>query len=242
MSRSATSVAWLLLAAAALALPLPSYAVDGEVTHLSGAVIARRADGGSRILTMKSGVSEGDLIITSDASYARIKWSDGAETVLRPSTQLKIDAYKYEEGNPNSDNVVMSLLKGGMRSVTGLLGRRNPGKYGVATPNATIGIRGTHWGMLVCNNDCAGIVAPGGGAPPNGLHVDVADGVIIVTNQAGTRDFRVGEFGYVQSFTTPPAPVPASQGVRVVLPSQALNQTILGGKVGSGNNLECQIQ
>lgn len=240
MSRSATRFACLILAA--LALPVPALAVDGEITHLSGAVIARRTDGGSRILTMKSGVGEGDLIITSDASYARIKWSDGAETVLRPSTQLKIDAYKYEEGNPSGDNVVMSLLKGGMRSVSGLLGRRNPGKYGVATPNATIGIRGTHWGMLVCNNDCAGIVAPGGGAPPNGLHVDVADGIIVVTNQAGTQDFRVGEFGYVQSFTTPPATVPASQGVRVVLPAQALNQTILGGKVGAGNNLECQIQ
>ena len=33
---------------------------------------------------------------------------------------------------------------------------------------ATIGIRGTHWGMLVCNNDCAGIVAPGGGASGGG--------------------------------------------------------------------------
>ena len=30
-----------------------------------------------------------------------------------------------------------------MRSVTGLLGRRNPGVYKVGTPNATIGIRGT---------------------------------------------------------------------------------------------------
>ena len=78
--------------------------------------------------------------------------------MLRPNTQLKIEAYSYDERQPQSDNVLISLLKGGMRSVTGLLGRRNPGNFRVATPSATIGIRGTHFGALVCNNDCQNII------------------------------------------------------------------------------------
>jgi len=240
MRPSATSVALLLLLA--LLAPEAALALSGQVTHLSGAVIARRPDGGSRVLSMRSEVGEGDIVITADSSYARIKWSDGGEVVLRPGTQLKIDAYKYDEAAPANDNVVMSLLKGGLRSVTGLLGRRNPGAYRVATPNATIGIRGTHFGVLFCNNDCSGITAPGGGPPPNGLHVDVADGVIVLTNAGGTQEFRVGQFGFVQTPVTPPAVVPAERGLRVVLPSQALNQTILGGSVGKGQDLECQIR
>ncbi len=162
--------------------------------------------------------------------------------MLRPGTQLKIDAYKYEEGSPQNDNIALSLIKGGLRSVTGLLGRRNPSAYRVATPNATIGIRGTHFGVIFCNSDCAGITGPGGGPPPNGLHVDVADGTIVLSNAGGSREFRVGEFGFVQNANTPPAPVPANQGLRVVLPSQALDRTLVGGSIGRGRDLECAIR
>ncbi len=226
---------------AAVLAPVEALALNGEITHLSGAVLARRADGGSRVLTVRSSVSEGDIVITADSSYARIKWTDGAEIVLRPSSQLKIDEYKYEEGNPQSDSVVMSLLKGGLRSVTGLLGRRNPNQFKMGTPNATIGIRGTHFGALVCNNDCGGVTAPGGGAPANGLHVDVADGVVVLTNRAGTQDLRVGQFGFVQSSASAPVLVPANQGTRVSLPQQAVRQTFIGGAGQGAAEQECRI-
>ena len=239
MRRSASVAAFLV---AALIAPETALALNGEVTHLSGAVVARRADGGSRVLSMKSTVAEGDIVITADSSYARIKWSDGGEIVMRPGSQLKIDAYKYEEGNPQGDNIVLSLIKGGMRSVTGLLGRRNPGQFKIGTPNATIGIRGTHFGVLMCSNDCANVTAPGGGAPPNGLHVDVADGTIVVTTQAGSQDFRIGQFGFVQSATSVPVLVPEGQGTRVMLPPQALNRTILGTATGPGGDLECTFR
>lgn len=240
MRRTAASAALLLCAL--LAVPPAALALDGEVTHLSGAVVARRADGGSRILTMRSKVSEGDVVITADSSYARIKWADGAEVVLRPGTQLKIEAYRYDEANPQGDNVVLGLLKGGLRSVTGLLGRRSPNAFSMATPNATIGIRGTHFGALFCSNDCGGVTSPGGGPPPNGLHVDVADGTIVVTTQGGSAAFNVGSFGYVQSISTPPVEVPAEQGTRVTLPSQSLVQAVQGGTVGRSGDLECAIR
>ena len=131
-----------------------AFALTGNITNLSGAVIAKRLDGQSRILSLKSEVFEGDLLATAENSYARIKFSDGTEVVLRPGTQLKIDSFKYEAQNPDKDNMAMSLLKGGLRSVTGLLGRRNPASFNLATPNATIGIRGTNFGAMFCNNDC----------------------------------------------------------------------------------------
>lgn len=231
-----------MLVFAALLAPEAAYALSGQITHLSGAVVARRADGGSRVLSIRSDVNEGDIVLTADSSYARIKWADGGEIVLRPGTQLKIDAYKYEEGSPQNDNIALSLIKGGLRSVTGLLGRRNPGAFRVATPNATIGIRGTHFGVIFCNSDCAGVTGPGGGPPPNGLHVDVASGTIVLSNAGGSREYRVGEFGFVQNSTTPPVVIPPSQGTRVVLPSQALDRTAIGGSIGRGSDLECAIR
>jgi hypothetical protein len=243
--RPARSLALIALATltglAALALSESAFALDGQIANLSGAVVARRADGGSRILSIKSTIAEGDLVITADNSYARIKWADGGEVVLRPNTQLKIDAYKYDERAPEQDNVLVSLIKGGLRSVTGLLGKRNPGSFKVATPSATIGIRGTHFGALVCNNDCAGVPSAGGGAPSNGLHVDVADGSVTLTTRAGTIELKVGDFGYVQNVNAPPVQVPPQQGVKVTLPQAAVTQAVAGGSVGKAGDLECKI-
>ena len=123
---------------------------------------------------------------------------------------------------------------------TGLLGKRSPNGFRVSTPNATIGIRGTHFGLLSCSNDCGSVVGPGGGPPPNGLHVDVADGTIVVTTKVGSVQFGIGQYGYVQSANSLPVVVPESQGVRVTLPTQSLRQNLQGGG-GPGEQLECKL-
>ena len=243
-SRARTTVVAALLVPLALAVLLPQAAhgdAAGEVTHLSGAVVARKPDGQSRILSIKSEVHEGDIVATADNSYARVKFGDGTEAVLRPATQVWIVAFTFNEQRPQQDNVVLSLLKGGMRAITGLLARRNPAKFRVATPSATILIRGTHFGLQFCNNDCGGVISPQGGAPANGLHADVADGSISLTTQAGTIVVGVGQFAYVQSPMVLPVLVPPAQGVRTVLPPQATNPALKGGTVGKPGGLECAI-
>jgi hypothetical protein len=239
---SAISFVVALLAAL---LPQAALALAGQVTNVSGTVLARRADGQSRILSLRSEVNEGDLIVTSENTYVRIKFTDGGDLVLRPGTQLKIDTYSYRESAPSGDGFAMSLLKGGLRSVTGLLGRRNPNNYKLNTATATVGIRGTHFGALVCNNDCAGLLAPGGQPPANGLHVDVSDGVIIVITRAGSTEFRIGDFGFVPSQNALPVLVPQGQGTRVDLPQQMVTrseQNVQGGGIGRSQDNECAIR
>lgn len=244
MTRNRRLVVKAVALAAALAglLPEAALAAAGAVTHLSGAVVARRGDGQSQILSVKSEVQEGDVVATAENSYARVKFGDGTEVVLRPSTQMKVEAFKFAEQRPSEDSVVLSLLKGGLRSVTGLLARRNPASFRVQAPSATIGIRGTNFGLLYCENDCGGVPGPGGKPPANGLHVDVSDGAIVVSNAGGSQEFKVGQFGYVQNSQTPPVQVPPGQGTEVTLPPQALSQKILGGTVGTSGSLECAIK
>ena len=232
----------LLIAALAGLVPEAAFSAAGAVTHLSGAVVARRADGQSQILSVKSEVQEGDVLATAENSYARLKFGDGTEVVLRPSTQMKVNTYQFEEQRPQQDSVVLSLLKGGLRSVTGLLARRNPANFRVQAPNATIGIRGTNFGVLFCDNDCGKVPGPGGAPPANGLHVDVADGAILVSNAGGAQEFKVGQFGFVLNPQSPPVAVPAAQATQVSLPAQALNQQIQGGTVGTSSSLECTIK
>jgi len=231
------TASWLLCGAgAALA------GSAGQVTHLSGILSAKRVDGTTTLLSVKSEVLEGDVLTTQSEAYARIKFVDGAEVVLRPGTQLQVTSYAFTENQPQSDNVVLNMLKGGLRAVSGLIGKRNRDAVSYITPTATIGIRGTHFGALSCNNDCAGVPTVTGKPPENGLHVDVAAGAIVLRNSAGQQLVNTGQFGFVRSLTTPPIIVPPQQGIQVTMPANISKNTGSGRGVGKSKESECVAQ
>lgn len=178
----------------------------GEVTHLSGTLSVKRSDGSTKLLSVKSEIQPGDTLSTEQETYARVKFIDGGEVVLRPGSQVKVEAYKYDQAKPQEDNAVISLLKGSLRAVTGLLGKRSREKVAFTTPTATIGIRGTNFG--VCESGC-GDAAPG-------LHVDVSDGAVVVKNSAGELVVNTGQFAYVKSGTD--APILVVGGHKIELP------------------------
>jgi hypothetical protein len=51
-----------------------------------------------------------------------------------------------------------------------------------------------------------------------GLYVQVLDGVIHVTNPAGTTNFAAGQFGYTANITQPPVIVPVNPGIKFTPP------------------------
>lgn len=114
----------------------------GRVNFTIGNVTAESPDGSQRTLTRGSTVSPGDTIDTSNGR-TQIRFTDGAYVSLKPKTRFKIDEYRYD-GQPNGqEKGIFSLLRGGLRTVTGFIGRLNNNAYQVKTPVATIGIRGT---------------------------------------------------------------------------------------------------
>ncbi len=226
---------WLTCAGSAFA------GVAGTITHLSGTLSVKRSDGATRLLSVKSEVMEGDLLSTEAETYARIKMSDGGEVVMRPGTQLKVESYVYNEAKPGSDNVVLSMLKGGLRAVTGLVGKRNQDKVNFTTNTATIGIRGTHFGALLCQGDCAGVPTVSGVSPADGLHVDVASGAVVVSNAGGQQVINTGQFGYVQNPQSRPVVVPPNQGIQVTMPNSIAQNKGSGGGIGDSGASECKM-
>jgi FecR protein len=208
----------------------------GTVTHLGGVLHAVRADGTSRLLSVKSEVMEGDVLKTEKNTYARIKFVDGGELVLRPESELKVDAYSYkpDQAQGHEDNALLSLTKGGLRSVTGLLGKRNPDKFKVNTATATIGIRGTHFGALLCDNNCGSIPTVSGQPLANGLYTDTAQGTVIVSNGQGSVTVPAGSYSFTAPGTAPQI-VPPSQGVQVTMPPSISTSKGTGTGVTSGS-------
>jgi len=117
--------------------------VAGTVVNLSGPLLARKPDGSVKALSVKSSVEQGDTLVSEKDTYARIKFIDNSEITLRPNSQFKIESFSFDEGQPEKDSAVFNLVKGGLRAVTGTLGKRNHERFGLNTPTATIGIRGT---------------------------------------------------------------------------------------------------
>lgn len=130
---------------------------------------------------------------------------------------------------------MFSLLKGGLRTITGAIGKRKPDAYQLRTTVATIGIRGTNYGVLLCQGDCQNLRNNEGHVPQDGLHLDVAQGAIGVTNSGGFKILSVGQFGFVQNNSVPMIFAPPGQGVTNNMPG-------FDSGPASGRNAECAVQ
>ncbi len=200
----ATSLLALLLSVSLV--PTVFAEAAGSVTHLSGPLLARKADGTTRILSQKSAVESGDLLVTEKDTYARVKFTDNSEITLKPNTQIKIDAFLFDQAKPEADSAIFNLIKGGLRALTGLVGKRgNQDSYKLKAPAATIGIRGTDYNASWCQSDC--------GPLPTGLYVQVSDGQVVVSNSGGSQNFGAGQFGFVPDAVTPPVVLPRDPGI-----------------------------
>ena len=218
--------------------------VAGSVSYLSGTLTAKKAEArSSRLLTEKSEFSAGETLSTAPDSYARLKFLDGSEIALRPNSSLNINEVRYAEANPNADSFKVGLLKGGLRAVTGLIGKRNRQNVNVNGLVASIGIRGTHFGLMLCqNDDCQGLKTLGGKPLRNGLYTDVADGSTVVSNRACQLGLDKEHFAYVADADTPPVEVDAEQAFRVRLPAAVMFDQ--GGQLWSDDSLctACVLQ
>ena len=222
-----TSLAVLSTLLLSLSIPLQAQAAGAAVVkNLSGAVSAQRADGSVRALSKGSELEAGEVITTAKGSYASVKFTDGGELTLQPDTTVKIDQYGFDQAKPQEDSLVFSLVKGGLRSITGLVGKRgNRDAYKLNTETATIGIRGTDYRAAFCSNNC--------GKTSNGLYLSVVSGIINAKNGAGDVDFSAGSFGYVASKTVPPIILPKKPEVEH-LGGKGDNGGPNGGTSGAG--------
>ena len=184
---------------------LPGAWADGKLTHLSGGISIKKADGRSTIGLVGTRIAEGDTVVTAPGAYVRVELSDGTEVVLRPDSALKLVGYQFVPTNPAEDKLKMDVVKGGLRTVTGWIGKRNsPSDYELKTPTATVGIRGTQFDLRVCQANC--------GALPDGTYLAVRFGAIEASNALGAQPVLAGQIIFIPP-NQPPVLLPRDPGV-----------------------------
>jgi hypothetical protein len=208
------------LLAAILIAPTLAFG-QGAVQYLSGTLSVIRPDGSQRLLSEKSAVQAGDTLTTERDSYAQVRFSDGGQVTLRPNSQVKIDTYAFSEKEPERDGFAMSLLKGGLRAVTGLVGKRgNQNAYRLTTSTATIGIRGTDFTAIDIPQGA------GANAPPSGVYVTVADGTVVFTSGGVQQPITQGQTGYSSAPAVPPQIVPKPPALPQVTAPPSFGQVV----------------
>jgi hypothetical protein len=226
-----------VLSAAMISVASGAYADGGQVQHLSGTLSAQRADGSVRILSQKSEVNPGETLTTQKDSYAQINFPDGSSMTMRPNSQMRIETYQFSDTRPQEDNAFFRLLRGGLRTVTGLVGKRgNQDAYRIGTATATIGIRGSSGETLDCTQGCNGVVA-GGDKVEKGVYHTTYTGSYIIENANGSQVIGEGQFGFVKDSTTPPQ-------ILVNDPGMNLNDLpyLLGASQGFKQGQDCVVR
>jgi len=192
------------------------------VISLVGTVSAQKPDGKVRVLAKDSVLMPGEIVLTEKGSSVRLRFGDDSMVTLRPGSRLVIENFSYDAAKPASDSLVLNLVKGGMRAVSGAVGKRgDQDAYRARTHAGTIGIRGTDYALMQCvdqDDACSGLNIPpelnaSHDTLPAGLYLTVFEGVINVSNQAGSKDFPEGKSGYVRDEQTTPQGLSVDPGL-----------------------------
>ena len=180
---------FLLLVAAYCQFAPASFAASaGTVTNLSGDTRILAVDGKLRASRKGALLYQGETAVTGKEGKMEFRFSDESIVQLRPQSQFRVDEYSYGGKKDSNAKGFFSLIKGGMRTITGLIGKLNRPGYRVSTTTATIGIRGTEYSALL----------------KDGLHVTVERGEISLTNRVGSFAVSEGQSAFVSDQDTAP--------------------------------------
>lgn len=193
---------FLAIAAAVMFAPTAGAADAGSVIFAKGDVSAERAP--PVALAKGDSVLDDDTIVTGEASRAQLLMVDGAKIAIRPASRLRIEEYSYTDPSAlatitaSDDKSVMSLVKGGFRTITGAIASEGPDEYEVRTAVGVLGIRGTDYSAMFCNGDCDWVPGATAAAPvPDGLYLGVSDGRIVFRTSLATIELAAGEYAFI---------------------------------------------
>lgn len=152
-------------------VPLVSQAASrpaGVVLLVSGQASAQVAGEPSRTLSRRAEIYVGDRINTATDSQLQLRMKDGAMIALGANAEFTVKAYSDDATGDKKDEAVLSLVKGGLRTISGQIDKS---AYSMETPTATLGIRGTVFDVYVRADGTTIVI--------------LRDGIVLVNGRAG---------------------------------------------------------
>lgn len=154
----------------------------GNVEFVRGTGALQRLNRPPLLLARGMRVEQGDTITVGPESYAIVKLTDGTRMTVIANSTLVLQTYEFRPAEGDREaagSMVIGLLKGGMRALTGVIPKQNPDAARVITATATVDIRGTDFDVRLCRLDC-GVAAVTGptGSPATPLAIQASARII----------------------------------------------------------------
>ena len=128
----------------------------GTIKVVTGLVNLQTAEGKNKFASAGTQLHVGDVINTQAKSTSVLEFIDTTQVALRPNSRFVVENYEYQPEQPIADKAEFKLVKGGLRTLTGLIGKRGSADaFSLKSETATIGIRGTDFTARLCKgNEC----------------------------------------------------------------------------------------
>jgi ferric-dicitrate binding protein FerR (iron transport regulator) len=105
--------------------------------------------------------ASGATIYTGASSRAILRFKDGQRMALASNAEFKVEEYSYFPAETGKSRSFFSLIRGGLRAITGLMAKREPASFRLKTQVSTIGIRGTDFITITNGGDTYLVVTEG---------------------------------------------------------------------------------
>ncbi|MEZ5662783.1 MAG: FecR family protein [Burkholderiaceae bacterium] len=109
-------------------------AVEGQAWLLLGEQQRTAAPG----LTVR----HGERLVTGPESAATVTLRDGTTLSLGPDSEVDLSEFAFD-ATTQEGHLLVRILQGSMRVITGLLSKVNPDLVRISTPTSVVGVRGT---------------------------------------------------------------------------------------------------
>ncbi|MBU1195503.1 MAG: FecR domain-containing protein [Proteobacteria bacterium] len=114
----------------------------GKIVVLSGSATALSSEG-TRPLEMGSPIYQNDIVKTDSGSQLQVKFIDNTQVSQAENSTLKIDSVVYNPDTADNSNLLLDMMKGTFRTISGEITKDSPTHFMLKSPQGTIGIRGT---------------------------------------------------------------------------------------------------
>lgn len=130
---------------------------------------------------------QGAAFTTGADGQVTLKFEDGQLAIIAPNSQFVATSYVFNKAKVADSNILLTLTRGGLRFVSGMIASTNREKFAIRTPTATAGVRGSTGGIalggdgsIMASTDAGAVTLTVGGvtvvipvgatsiAPPNG--------------------------------------------------------------------------
>jgi hypothetical protein len=134
----------LILFAIIFSSTVLAVARDARVAFVRGTVTATDPSiDVPRLLQRDSRVDVGEVIDTGPKGLVQLVFPDNSMLYIKANSSVKLEAFHFSPDEPEQDTAVTEVIKGSMRALTGIVGKRSKDKVQYKTKVSTVGIRGT---------------------------------------------------------------------------------------------------